>query len=205
MSLSFKLYLITDRKAIPDQTLVLEEALNSGVKAVQLREKDLSGRELLHLGKKIRSLTRNHQAQFFFNERLDLALSTEADGIHCPEEGLPVAQIRERFPKVAIGKSVHSLRKALEAEKDGADFVTFSPIFSTPSKEGILEPQGLEQLALVASSLKIPVFALGGITPERAKECVKHGAHGVAVISAILKSNDVPRTVSQFEEALGGL
>lgn len=203
----FKLYLITDRKICVFDTFLkkIELALEAGVKAIQLRKKNLPARELLTWGKELRKLTQKNHAKLFINDRLDVALSCNADGIHCPEEGLIPQDARRFLNGKLVGKSVHSLEKALEAENSGADFISFSPIFQTPSKNGILEPKGLKELDRVASALKIPVFALGGITPENASSCLEAGAFGVAVIRAILEANDIRKTVLKFKKALGTL
>lgn len=204
---NFKLYLITDRNACNGTPLEskIKEALAAGIRAVQLREKDLSDRKLLGLANRVRDLTLEKSASFFINDRIDLVKIVEADGVHLPEEGLSPAMTRPHLANKWIGKSVHSREAALQAEADGADFITFSPIFDTESKRGILEPRGLAELARVASAVRIPVFALGGITPERAAACVKHGAHGVAVISSILKSPDIRKTAQEFRAVLGEL
>jgi len=104
-----------------------------------------------------------------------------------------------------VGVSTHSVVRAVHAETEGADFITFGPVFETASKLHYGEPQGLEKLNEVSSSVNIPVFAIGGVTPERAKACMAQGAWGVAVVSSILASTDIGRTVSEFERALGSL
>jgi len=206
MTIPFRLYLITDRKVCPNESLIvpIEAALSLGIKAVQLREKDLESKPLLSLALQLRRLTAK-RAKLFINSRIDHVLASGADGFHCPEDGAHLTEARAALPGKLIGKSVHSLEKAVEAEQNGAHFITFGPIFATPSKEGILEPRGLDELEKVARTVGIPVFALGGITPERAKECRARGAYGVAVIGALLNAENLAATVSDFKEALGEL
>jgi thiamine-phosphate pyrophosphorylase len=207
LNLNFKLYLITDRKLCQESSLeeIVRQALAAGIKAVQLREKDLNTRELFETGKNLKNLTDEYQSKLFINDRLDLLLSLDAAGIQIPEDGIPISQIKSHAAGKQIGASVHSIDKALAKEQEGADFLLFGPVFETESKKGILEPQGLSNLSEVAASVKVPVLAVGGITPERAEKCLQHGAAGAAVISAILKSKNIPQTISEFKHALGEL
>jgi thiamine-phosphate pyrophosphorylase len=208
MNLNFKLYLITDRKLCQERSLeeTIQQALEAGVKAVQLREKDLTTQELFNLADTLKDLISQYKGgQLLINDRLDLFLALKLDGIQVPEEGAPLSRIREFTRGKLMGASVHSLEKALLAEQEGADFLLFGPVFETDSKKGIINPQGLNKLKETAAHVKIPVFAVGGITPEKAKECLNHGAEGVAVISSILKSKEIQKTVSEFKAALGTL
>ena len=148
--IGFKLYLITDRKLFSSTAEFIKavgEALAAGVKAVQLREKDLPTRELLDMSYKFRELTARFGAKLFINDRLDIALSVDADGIHLGRSGIPVREIRRVAGNgLMIGCSTHSVKEAMEAEKDGADFITFGPLFPTPSKLKYGEPVGLDSL-----------------------------------------------------------
>jgi len=188
----FNLYLITDRHQVPaGHTLIsiIEAALRGGVKAVQLREKDLSTDELLPLAQELRTLTRQHGARLLINDHVDVALAVEADGIHLGGHSRPTKTVRRQVgAEMLIGVSTHSsddIRTACEQE---ADFVTFGPVYATPSKAAYGAPQGLTVLAEACRNSPLPVFALGGITPERAAEVRAAGAYGVALISAIIGS-----------------
>ncbi|MEN3028505.1 MAG: thiamine phosphate synthase [Aquificaceae bacterium] len=176
-----RLYAITDRKRYPDLVQRLEKALQKGLKMVQLREKETSGLEYYRLGREVRKLTREYGAMLLVNERVDIALAVEADGVHLPEEGLPPAVVRKIEPKLIIGYSAHSLEQALWAQEQGADFVTLSPIFKTLSHPD-REPIGLQVLKESSQKLSLPVYALGGITWDRVRLCYKNGAYGVAGI-----------------------
>lgn len=195
----FNLYLITDRKQVRNGDLIaaIEQALQGGVRAVQLREKDLSSGDLYELALELRRLTRLFDARLLINDRIDIALAVDADGVHLPETGIPAAQARKLLPpEKLIGVSCHNLTGALAAQQNGADFITFGPVFHTPSKAAYGEPVGLGMLAETAKALTIPVFALGGIKGGDIKRVMKTGAYGVALISAILAS-DNPSTSTQ--------
>ncbi len=186
--IDFDLYLITDRHHTGGRPLleVLSRAFEAGVRAIQIREKDLGGRELLSLASSIRSSIPG--ARLFVNDRVDVALAASADGVHLGQQGIPVRAVRERFRDILIGASTHSLDEALRAEEEGADFVTFGPVFYTPSKVPYGPPLGVERLKKVTERVGIPVFAIGGIKRENVKEVIDAGAHGVALISAIMEA-----------------
>ncbi len=197
----FTLYLISDRKQVPDGNLraAVEGALRGGVRAVQLREKDLSGRELHELACRLRELTSRYGARLIINERLDIALAVGADGVHLGESSIPLRQARKvAGDALLIGVSCHDREKALAAQDNGADFITFSPIFFTPSKAPYGEPVGTERLAEVCRLLRVPVFALGGIKRETVRTVLGHGAHGIALISAILAADDPERAAGEM-------
>lgn len=203
--LDFRLYLVTDRHQTRGRLLpaVIEECLGAGVRAVQLREKDLGAAELLALAQPLRELTRLAGARLFINDRVDVALVVEADGVQRGHTSLPVRLMRTMGGRLLIGASVHSLEEARVVELEGADFLVFGPVYDTPSKRPYGPPQGVEALRLVVEGISIPVFAIGGITPERVQEVRRAGAHGVAVISAILSAERPGEAAKAFLVALG--
>ena len=176
-----RLYAITDSKRYPDFLERLEKVLKKGVRMVQLREKQISGLEYYRLALKVREMTKDYGALLFINDRVDIALAVGADGVHLPEKGFPPSVVKRMAPGLLVGYSAHSLEEALYAQREGADFITLSPIFKTQSH---LErkPIGLVVLRDVSQSLSIPVYALGGITWDRIKLCYKNGAYGIAGI-----------------------
>jgi len=200
--IDFPLYLITDRKQVANgHTLytAVEAALQGGVKAVQLREKDLSAAELLPLATQLRDLTRSHGALLFINDNIDIALAVEADGVHLGSHSEATEVIRTKVgEKMLIGVSTHSKEEIEIAAKQGADFVTFGPVYATPSKAKYGKPQGLKKLSEACRNSSIPVFALGGITPERATEVKQVGAKGIALISAIIARPDPCASAEAF-------
>jgi thiamine-phosphate pyrophosphorylase len=204
-SLGFALYLITDRAAARRSVLeVVEECLGAGLRAVQLREKDLAVGELLALATRLRESTRRHGARLIVNDRADVALAAEADGVHRTHASLPVAALRRIAPTGSlIGASVHSLDEARAAASEGADFIVFGPVYDTPSKRLYGAPQGLHALARVTAAIAPPVLAVGGITPARVREVLDAGARGVAVISAIVAAERPADATKAFLDELG--
>ncbi len=201
-----KLYLITDRKRFPEDRFLdsLEAALQGGVRDLQLREKDLRLDRLFSLALVVRQMTERYGARLYINDRLDIALMVDADGVQLPEGGLPANEVKARYPRLLVGVSTHSLEGAKRAEKDGADFITFSPIFATESKKQYGPPQGLDKLREVTATVKIPVLALGGINKQRINTVLDHGAHGVAMISAIWNSSHIKQETLEYMKHLGG-
>ncbi len=201
----FSLYLVTDRTRTAGRPLpqVVEQALQGGVDAVQLREKDLSAGELLALAHSLGALCRRHGATFLINDRIDVVLAADADGVHLPVDSFAPADARRLLgPDVLIGASAHSLAEARAAAGGGADFVVFGPIYETPSKRTFGSPVGLDALAEVTRSISPPVFAIGGVTAERVCSVRQHGAYGIAVVSAILEADDPRAAAAALRAAL---
>ena len=199
------LYLVTDRHASPRPLPeIVEECLAAGLRAVQLREKDLGPGDLLALAGTLRESTRRHGAVLIVNDRADVALAVSADGVQRTYLSLPTVALRRIGPPgFLIGASVHSLVQAREAVSEGADFVVFGPIYDTPSKRQYGAPQGLRALEHVAAASARPVIAVGGITPERVAEVCGAGAAGIAVISAIYGAASPGERTRAFLDALG--
>ena len=170
---------------------VVEAALCGGVDAVQLREKDLSARELFDLACRLRRVCGRYGARLLINDRVDVALAAKADGVHLPVNSLLPADARLLLGTGGlIGASAHSLAEARAAAEGGADFVLCGPVFDTPSKRAYGPPVGLEVLGRVTGALKVPVIAIGGITADSVDAVGRQGARGVAVIGAILEGED---------------
>jgi thiamine-phosphate pyrophosphorylase len=171
---------------------------------VQLREKDLPVRDLLALAERLRAATRRQGARLLVNDRADVALAVQADGVQRTGESLPVAALRRLGgPGFLVGASVHSLDEARQAEEEGADFLLFGPVYETPSKRPWGPPQGLGRLSAVARQSRRPVLAIGGVTAARVPEVLDAGAAGVGVISAILGAERPAEATLAFLHALG--
>jgi len=195
LAVDFRLYLITDRK-ITKMSLpaAVRLALKGGVRAIQVREKDLPVRELIAIAQELRRMTRESSAKLFINDRVDVAVAVEADGVHLGHQSMPSEAVRKIVgKKMLIGVSTHSLAEAVNAEEAGADFITLGPIFVTPSKMQYGEPLGVEAIGIVKKNIRIPVFGIGGIREPNIAQVMQAEADGVAMISAILAAADVQR------------
>ena len=195
-----RFYLITDKKRLPTGTFfeALESALKGGARSIQLREKDLAPDCLRGLAKKVKVLTNQYGASLFINSHADIAGEVGAEGVHLTELGPSAREIRRRYPQLLIGVSTHSLEGVREAKEQGADFVTFGPVFETPSKKKYGPPQGLDRLQEISQSVAIPIVALGGIKLDHVTTVLDHGAFGVAMISAVWDSENIEGTTSDF-------
>lgn len=199
------LCLVTDRTQTRGRDLVavVGECLAAGLPAVQVREKDLGAADLAFLCRRLLAPARDVGAMLVVNDRVDVALAVGAGAVQRTHASLPVDDIRAiAGRRLRIGASVHSLQDAVDAELEGADWVTYGPVYETPSKRPYGPPQGLERLAEVARGLRIPVIAIGGITPERVKEVREAGARGVAAISFILAADSPADATRRFLQVL---
>lgn len=202
---NFRLYVITNRLLCGDRTLteVVEEICRGGVKAIQLREKDLPAKSIYNLAQEIQRICRKTDAQLLINDRFDIAEAVGADGVHLTSKSLPVEIVREHFNSgKLVGVSTHSLKEARQAQDSGADFVLFGPVYPTLSKAIYGQPQGLAKLKETTKSVSIPVFAVGGMTPGKAKECIESGAFGVAAISSVMSAGNISETLKSYERCL---
>ena len=204
--IDFKVYLITDRKLFADSNEIfaaVEQALKGGVKAVQLREKDLGIRELLEMAYKMREITKKYKAKLFINDRVDIALAVGADGVHLGQSSMPPSAVRKiSGNKLIIGASTHNIDEAKKAERGGADFITLGPVYKTPSKLKYGRPIGIDALKKVKSRVSIPVFAIGGIKEDKVKEVMGAGADGIALISGILGAKSIGKKTREFLKLL---
>jgi len=195
----FDLYLVTDRNQTHGRDLlwVLEAALDGGVEAIQLREKDLGGRELFFLAEAARKLTRRYHARLLINDRIDIALAVDADGVQLSNASIPVGSARILLGRQQLlGASTHSLKEAEEAERHGADFILFGPVYFTPSKAHYGSPQGLAALKKIVDKISLPIYAIGGIKPENIADTRRTGVRGVALISAVMSAAE-PRDATK--------
>ena len=163
---------------------------------IQIREKQLNTRQHLTLALKAREFDLPEGTLLFINERVDVALAASLDGVHLPEGACAPDKLRPFAPKLRFGCSVHSKESLRIAEISGADYILFSPVFETPSKRKYGAPQGLEKLGEICRTTSLPVFALGGITPENASYCMDEGAYGIAALSIF---QDIERFVDTLE------
>jgi len=205
----FKFYLITDHaNARHKPPQVLPQLAAAGLRALQVREKALSPLGLADYAAQLVATLGERRAGLwlFLNDRADIALSLRLDGTHLRNDSLPLERHAPVLRHALLyGVSTHSLAGVRSAEAAGADFVTFGPIYDTPSKAGYGEPVGLRALERVARATSLPIFALGGVTPERTRACLDAGAHGVSAISAIWNAPHPVEALQAFHDALGSL
>jgi len=189
--IKFNIYLIGERNFFSSEQEYLDKlkmCFDNGIKAFQLRQKDLTVRQIIHLGEKIKKIIEQYDDVYFFiNDRIDISLALGADGIHLNKNSIPLRVIKEQYEEILIFYSSHSYEEALDAQKNGADAVTFSPIFKTKNQDF---EQGLNALSTVVKDLTIPVFALGGINEHNIQAIRKTGTMYAAIQSAILKKKD---------------
>jgi thiamine-phosphate diphosphorylase len=194
-------YLVTDRQQTNGRPLlgVVEAALRGGIRAVQLRERDLPARELRALADQLRALTRRYDAALLINDRLDVALACGADGVHLPSASFAVADARALLGAGRlIGVSTHSVAEVAAAAAAGADFAVFGPIFDTPSKRSYGAPLGLAALGAACTAAPLPLLAIGGIDADRIDAVRAAGADGIAVIRAVLAAADPQQAAARL-------
>ncbi len=204
-SVNFRLLLVTDRTQTGGCSLPsrIRQAVSAGLPAVQLRERDLSTSELFSLVQEIRSIMTSHAVPLIINDRVDLMMALNLDGVHLRSDSLSPALVRRLIgPQRLLGVSTHSTEEVRRANQAGADYVVFGPIFETPSKRSFGSPLGLGLLAEACRQSSIPVFAIGGITCERVRIVRQAGAHGIAAIGALLTREDIGAAVNEFKDAL---
>ena len=189
---NLSLILITDRNLCKQPLIdTISSALKGGIKTVQLREKGLATHELYSIACELRKITSEFKANFIVNDRVDIALAVEADGVHLGWQSLPFGIVRKLlgFEKL-IGVSAHNRQEALQAQSRGADYITFGPIFDTPSKTGLLKPTGVEEIKKLKTEINLPIVALGGINERNVEAVLDGGADGIAVISSIMQADN---------------
>jgi thiamine-phosphate pyrophosphorylase len=193
---------ITDRKAckLSCEEMTLK-VLGAGLKWVQYRDKEKSRREIYEEAIRLRKLTKDFNAVLIVNDYADIALAVDADGVHLGQDDLPIRETRKIMgSNKIIGISTHSLEQAKEAEKDGADYIGFGPVFHTVTKD-VGSPKGTDMLQEIKRHVQIPVIAIGGINLENIKLVLDTGVDAVAVASAIL-SGDIIENTTRFMDII---
>jgi thiamine-phosphate pyrophosphorylase len=181
----------------PEQTtgrsaeMVLDQLLAGGAKILQLRVKNMTTRDFFHLAKQARDLTRRSACSLIINDRVDIALACGADGVHLGQEDLPLPAARKLMGKRIIGISTHSLEQAREAERGGADYIGFGPMFGTTTKDTGYSARGIDMLRQIRDRVRVPIVAIGGITEMNVSEVWQGGADSAAIISDILRTENV--------------
>jgi thiamine-phosphate pyrophosphorylase len=199
------LYVITDSRLYPGRSHIeeAEEAMVGGAKAIQLREKQMTDREILDIGMVLRRATTDVGVDLIVDNRVDIALALGADGVHVGRDDIPVPLVRRLIgPNKIVGASVSDAAEAIKAEREGADYVAASPVFATPSKGDAPPPTGLAGLREIAESVSVPTVAIGGINLGNVWEVISAGADVVAVISAVVCARDIRLAAEELSTAI---
>ncbi len=191
-------YFITDSRFGRTHEELAEMALKAGVRTIQFREKKLGTKRMYEIGKRLRAITRDYDALLFVNDRIDVALAVEADGVHIGQDDMPAEVAREIFPGY-IGVSAGNLEEAKKDERF-ADYLGVGPVFPTKTKEDAGEAIGIEGLRKIVESVSVPVVAIGSINRQNAVEVLKTGVAGIAVISAIAAADDPEKAARELVE-----
>lgn len=200
LNVNYGLYLVTDRDILKDRDFIisLEEAILGGVTVIQLREKNLSSLEFYHLAVEVKKLTSKYNIPLIINDRLDIALSVDADGVHVGQNDLPAPIVRQIVgDKKIIGVSTATLEEALLSEQNGADYIGVGALFVTNTKTNTRKVT-LEQLKTIKENVKIPVVGIGGINEDNVTLLKQSGIDGIAVVSAILGKDNVKESAEQL-------
>ncbi|MBU1939287.1 thiamine phosphate synthase [Candidatus Micrarchaeota archaeon] len=204
--LPFDFYFITDSKlSRQDNVADVRSALSAGAKIIQYRVKGTLGKKVLAEAQEIKQLCDETNAMLIINDSIELCLAVNASGVHLGQDDLPLAVARKLLPDKVIGITVHNIPEAETAEKEGADYLGVSPIFSTSTKDDAGTPCGIALLQELKQVTSLPLVAIGGITPENIGEVLESGAYSVAAISATVATNNVESAVRQFREKITGM
>ena len=183
----------TNGRAIEE---VLRELLRAGVKMLQLRAKSLAAKDFLALAKLVRSETESHNCRLIVNDRADIAMACNADGVHLGQEDLPLEVGRRLLGNKIIGISTHDIEQARQAQRGGADYIGFGPIFGTQTKDTGYAARGTDMLKEIRAAVSIPIVAIGGITEHNVSQVWQAGADSAAIIGDILRSKDITAKIA---------
>jgi len=205
MDREFQTYLVTqeDLSAGRSTEAIVTEALAGGVDAVQVREKHRSAAQQLQIARRLREPTADAGVSLIVNDRIDVAVAADADGVHLGQDDLPVEAARQQLGEDAIvGQSVSTVEEATAAETAGADYLGVGAIYETSSKDDAGAPIGLDVVGSITDAVEIPFVGIGGVTPERAADVAAAGADGVAVVTAITRADDPAAATRELASAV---
>jgi len=203
--MDWSLYVVTDAGLARGRSHleVVHAAIAGGVTVVQYREKEATTRRMVEEAQELRELCREVGVPFIVNDRLDVALAVDADGVHMGQDDMPAPLARKLMgPDRILGVSVSTVAEAIQAQSDGADYISVSPVFSTPTKPDAPQPTGVEGLRAIVRAVGRPVVAIGGIKAHSAAQLIHAGAAGVAVVSAIVAAEDVEAAARELRAAV---
>ncbi|MFY9358386.1 MAG: thiamine phosphate synthase [Bacillota bacterium] len=201
-SVDYTLYLVTDRDLMSTPTLeeAVEQAIRGGVTLVQLREKHASSLEFYQTARRVKKITDSYNVPLIINDRVDVALAVDADGVHVGQSDLPAARVREILgPDKILGVSASSLKEALKAVEDGADYLGVGAMFATGTKTDA-DITTIEELKRIRQAVSVPIVVIGGINKQTLPLFAGTGIDGIAVVSAIIAAADVEKAARELKE-----
>ena len=204
-NIDYSLYLVTDRGlARGRNTLeIVKAAVYGGTTIVQLREKDCSTQDFIEQAFAIKKFLNARGIPMIINDRVDVAQAIAADGVHLGQTDMPLEIAKNILgDSMIIGISAESLEDAIEAEKGGADYLGVSPIYATPTKTDTAPPLGLKGLQEIREAVKLPLVGIGGLNKDNAADVIRHGADGVAVVSAIVAADDPEAAAKELKQII---
>ncbi len=181
---------------------VLEGVIAGGARIVQLREKDISRRELYQLAEKFRAVTSAARVLLIVNDHLDIAMGVGADGVHLGQDDLPLPAAKGLAPHMILGASTHSLEEALRAQEEGADYINIGPIFPTQTKEGVSKALSPDAIRSIGKQVKVPFTVMGGIHQGNIDQVIAQGATKVAMVTAITQAEDIAGAVRDLRNRI---
>lgn len=205
-TIDWSVYIITDRRTAGERDLldIVRAAIRGGATVVQLRDKDATTRQMLEFGQALHDITRAAGLPLIVNDRIDVALALDAEGVHVGQDDLPTPVARRIIgPHRILGVSAETVEQAQQAEREGADYLGVGDVFGTPSKPDAGPPIGVARLAEIVRSVSIPCVAIGGITLQNAAAVVEAGVAGVSVISAVIGAPDPEAAARELRVCIG--
>ena len=182
---------------------IAEMAVNGGADMVQFRDKEMPASEMIDMAKFIAKICRRKNVTFIVNDRVDVAISSDADGVHLGIADLPISEARKLLGNdKIIGGTAHSLEEAIFAEKQEADYIGYGHIYQTYSKHKPERPKGIEGLKKILEIIRTPVIAIGGIDPDNSRDIISAGCYGIAVIGSVVRANNPEKVVKQLRRVI---
>ena len=181
---------------------ILDAVIEGGTKIIQLRDKTATKRHLYEKAVRFREVTREASVLLIINDHIEIAAAVKADGVHLGQEDFPARVAKQLFPELIIGVSTHSLKDALQAELDGADYLNIGPIFPTQTKALIGSFLGPESVKTISQKISIPFTVMGGINASNLDSVLARGARKIAMVTAITMANDISQTVAEFKQRI---
>ena len=201
---TIRLYVIADKRICGSRDIeaMVSESIAGGAEMIQYRDKESDDHVFLETASKLQAICKSRNIPFIINDRVEIALEINADGVHVGQEDIPLTVARKRLdPEKIVGVSATSIKQAIQAEKNGADYIGIGPIFDTLSKE-IEKPIGMDIITAAESRLRIPFFAIGGINMSNLDELIQAGGSRIAVISAVILSDDIRSSAQKLRAKL---